>query len=277
MAFALAGLTALIYGSCHFAGGTATRRAPVLAVTFWANLIGLGIAALASIVHHQVIGASMTLTDVAWGALTGVAGIVGGVIQFQGLAKGQMAVVAPVSAVTQAVVPFLFAVVTGEQHGAMAWLGVSVAIPALWLTVHRRKDQDRPGKALYGLAAGLALSVWFIAIAQTSPQAGLWPILTLRSTGLLLLGILLLARRELPTLPPNARPLALASGAYTLANVTYLAAVHIGPFGLVTLAASFYPAVTVLLALVVAKEKVSPQRMAGLALSVAALALITSS
>lgn len=276
MAFVLAGLTALIYGSCHFAGGKATRRAPVLAVIFWANLVGLAIASVASVVHHQVFGASVTLTDVAWGVLTGVAGIVGVAFQFQGLAKGQMAVVAPVSAVTQAVVPFLFAVITGEQHGATAWLGVSVAIPALWLTVHRQKDQDRPGKALYGLAAGLALSLWFIAIAQTSPQAGLWPVLTLRSTGLILLGILLLARREPPTLPPNARPLAFASGVYTLANVTYLAAVHIGPFGLVTVAVSLYPAVTVLLAMLVEKERVSPQRVIGLALAVTSLSLITS-
>ena len=277
MAFALAGLTALLYGSCHFAGGLATRRAPVLAVTFWANVIGLGIAAVASVVHHQVIGASVTPADVAWSVLTGVAGIVGVVLQFQGLATGQMAVVAPVSAVTQAVVPFLFAVVTGEQHAVMAWLGVAVAIPALRLTVHRQRDQDRPGKALYGLAAGLALSVWFIAIAQTSPQAGLWPILTLRGTGLILLGGVLAVRREMPTLPANARSLALASGLYTLANITYLAAVHIGPFGLVTVAASFYPAVTVLLALVVERERMSPQQLAGLALSVTSLALITSS
>lgn len=276
MAFALAGLTALIYGSCHFAGGTATRRAPVLAVTFWANLVGLAIASVASIVHHQVFGASVTLTDVAWGTLTGVAGIVGVALQFQGLAKGQMAVVAPVSAVTQGMVPFLFSVITGEQHGAMAWLGVSVAMPALWLTVHRKKDHDRPGKALYGLGAGLALSLWFIAIAQTSPQAGLWPVLTLRSTGLILLGAVLLARRQPPTLPPNARPLALASGAYTLANVSYLAAVHIGPFGAVTVAVSLYPAVTVLMAMLVDKERISPQRAAGLALSVISLALITS-
>ena len=277
MAFALAGLTALLYGSCHFAGGLATRRAPVLAVTFWANVVGLGIASVASAAHHQVFGASVTPADVAWSVLTGVAGVVGVVLQFQGLATGQMAVVAPVSAVTQAVVPFLFAVVTGEQHGMSAWLGVVVAIPALRLTVYRHRDQDRPGKALYGLAAGLALSLWFIAIAQTSPEAGLWPILTLRGTGLILLGALLLVRREAPTLPPNARALALASGLYTLANFSYLGAVHIGPFGLVTVAVSLYPAVTVLLALMVEREGISPQRMAGLALSVVSLALITSS
>jgi drug/metabolite transporter (DMT)-like permease len=237
----------------------------------------LAIAAVASAAHHQVIGASVTGADIAWSVLTGVAGMVGVVLQFQGLAKGQMAVVAPVSAVTQAVVPFLFAVLAGEQHGIMAWLGVTVAIPALRLTVHRQRDQSRPGKALYGLGAGLALSVWFIAISQTSPQAGLWPVLALRGTGFILLSALLLVRRQAPTLPSNARSLALASGLYTLANFTYLAAVHIGPFGLVTVAASFYPAVTVLLALIVEREKMSLHRAMGLALSIASLILITSS
>ena len=275
MAFALAGLTALLYGSSHFAGGLATRRAPVLVVTFWANMVGLGIAAIATIIHHQVMGASVTLADLAWGALTGLAGIVGVAFYFQGLAKGQMAVVAPVSVVTQALVPFLFVVATGEQHAATAWIGVGVAIPALWLTVRRPREQDRPGKALYGLAAGLAFSLFFIAIAQTSPEAGFWPVFSLRISGLVFLGVLLAVRREAPILPTQARPLALASSGYTLANLTYLLAIHIGPFGLVTVAVSLYPAVTALLALVVEKERISPQRMTGLALSVASLALIT--
>ena len=276
MAFVLAGLTALFYGSSHFAGGMATRRAPVLAVTFWANLVGLGIVTSVSATGLNA-GESFHLADHAWGALSGVAGLVGVAFYFQGLAKGQMAVVAPVSAVTQAIVPFLFGTLIGERHGVTAWLGVAVAVPALWLTAHRRRQPDRPGKAVYGLAAGLAFSLFFVAISQVSPEAGFWPLVTMRASSLVLLGIVFAARTEAPALPAGARRLALLSGGYTLANLTYLLAVQIGPFGLVTVAASFYPAVPVLLALCVGKERIRGRRMAGMALSVAALALITSS
>ena len=182
MAFLLAGLTALFYGSSHFAGGMATRRAPVLAVTFWANLVGLGIVTCASVMHVASRD-SANLADHAWGALSGVAGLVGVTLYFQGLARGQMAVVAPLSAVTQAVVPFLFGILIGERHGVPAWLGVAVAVPALWLTVHRRGRANRPAKAVYGLAAGLAFSLFFVAISRISPEAGFWPLVTLRASG----------------------------------------------------------------------------------------------
>ena len=275
MAFALAGLTALFYGSSHFAGALATRRASVLAVTFWANAVGLVLAVCAAVVHHIVVGDTVTFTDQAWSALCGVAGVVGVAFYLQGLAKGQMAVVAPVSAVTQAIVPFLFSVAVGEHHTVSAWVGVLLAIPALWLTVHRQKEQGRPGRAWYGLAAGLAFSLFFVAITQTSPEAGFWPLVTLRVSGLVLLGIFFLARRAAPAVPSEARPMALLSGGYILANLTYLLATRIGPFGLVTVTASFYPVVTSLLAAVVVKEKIPLQRMAGMALSVVSLALIT--
>ncbi len=275
MAFVLAGISSLIYGVSDFAGGLATRRAHVLAVTVWANIVGLGIAVFVSVIHHQVVGDSVTLTDLAWGAASGVAGVTGLALYFQGLAKGQMAVVAPVSAVTLALIPVLFGVATGERYPLLAWLGVTLALPALWLTVYKRNEQGRPGKALYGVAAGLTFSLFLIGIAQTSSDAGLWPLVTMRIGGLLLLGTLLVIRGVRPGLPRAVRPLALLAGADILANLTYLLAVRIGPFGLVTVVSSFYPIVIALLARVVEKEKTSSYQLLGLTLSVLSLTLIT--
>ena len=274
MAILLAGLTSLLYGFCDFAGGLASRRAPVLAVTLWANLVGLGIACLVSVLHHLVMGAAPSLIDLAWGAVSGVAGVGGLVLYFHGMAEGRMAVVAPVSAVTLAVTPLLFGVLTGDRYGPVAWLGLMLAIPALWLTVHQRRRWDRSGKALYGLAAGLVFSLFLIGIAQTSPEAGLWPLVTVRLGGLGLLAVLVPVRKVPVILPSGARHLAILAGGDILANLTYLLAVRIGPFGLVAVASSFYPVVIALLARVVEKEQMSPSRIAGLTLSVISLTLI---
>ena len=274
MAFLLAGLTAVLYGVFDFAGGLATRRANVLVVAVWANIVGLGIALLLAMIHHQVVGASVTLPDLAWGAVSGLAGVTGAIFYFLGLAKGQMAVVAPVSAVTLALVPFLFGVATGDRHPVLAWMGVMAAIPALWLTVHTRSHQTRPGKALYGLAAGLAFSLFFIGIARISPEAGLWPLITVKLGSLTSVGSLLILRRVPIRLPRQAR-LAFLAGGTILANLTYLLAVQIGPFGLVAVVSSFYPIVIAIMARIVEKEEISPYRMAGLTLSVLSLALIT--
>lgn len=275
MAFLLAGLTSLLYGVCDFAGGLATRRAPVLAVVLWANWVGLAIAVFVSLIHHLVIGASPAFSDFAWGAAGGFAGIAGLALYFQGMAKGQMAVVAPVSAVTLAVVPLLFGVITGERYGLLSWGGLVLAIPALWLTVRQKGNADnRPGKALYGLAAGVTFSLFLIGIAQTSSEAGLWPLVTVRIGGLALVGTLLVVRKVSPALPREARPLALLAGGDILANLTYLLAIRIGPFGPVTVASSFYPVVIALLARMVEKERLSPARVVGLTLSVVSLVLI---
>ena len=274
MAILLAGLTSLLYGLCDFAGGLATRRAPVLTVTLWANLVGLAIAVLVSVMHHLVIGDSVALADLAWGAASGVAGVGGLALYFQGMAKGRMAVVAPVSAVTLAVVPLMFGVLTGERYGLWSWTGVGLAMPALWLTVRSRRGGDRSGGSLYGLAAGLVFAFFLIGIAQTSPEAGLWPLVAVRLGGLLLLAVLVGARRAPVVLPRGARHLALLAGGDILANLTYLLAVRIGPFGLVAVASSFYPVVIAVLARLVEKEKMPLSRVAGLGLSVVSLALI---
>ena len=280
MAFLLAGLSSLIYGVCDFSGGLATRRAHVLAVTLWANVVGLAIAILVAVIHHQVAGASVTPADLAWGVASGLAGVTGLALYFQGMARGQMAVVAPVSAVTLALIPFLFGVATGERYPVLAWLGVLIAMPALWLTVQRRSSQNRPGKALYGFAAGLAFSLFLVTIAQTSPESGLWPLVAMRVGGLTLLTTLvytrvLFTRGTRPGLPPQARLPTLIAGGDILANLAYLLAVRIGPFGLVTVVSTFYPVVIALLARVVEKERISRYRLLGLALTVLSLVLIT--
>ena len=274
MAIFLAVLTAVLYGVFDFAGGMATRRAPVFAVGFWSNVAGLGLSLLIAAIHHQLLGAALTLGDIMWATVSGVAGVTGVLFYFQGLARGQMAVVSPVSAVTLSLVPFLFGLITGEQYALLAWIGVALAGPALWLTVATRQRQDRPGKAAYGFAAGATFSIVFIGMAQISPEAGMWPLVIFKCGSLAAVGILVKVRRVPLRMPRREGMLALAAGGTTLANLTYLVAVQIGPLGLVAVASSFYPGVVALLAFLLFRERITPTRIAGLTLSLVSLSLI---
>ena len=274
MAIFLAGLTAILYGAFDFAGGLATRRAPVFAVALWANIVGLILSFFMGVIHHLLVGSSFTLPDFAWSTLSGVAGVTGVLFYFQGLAKGRMAVVSPVSSLTLSLVPFLFGLVTGESYAVLAWIGVALAMPALWLTVATRDYQNRPAKAAYGFAAGALFSLVFIGIAQISPEAGWWPLMTFKCGSLAVVAIVVKARRVPLRMPRREYTLALMAGGTVLANLTYLVAVQIGPLGLVAVASAFYPAVVAVLAFLVDREKISPARMTGLALSVIALSLI---
>lgn len=274
MAISLAVLTSVLYGVFDFAGGMATRRAPVFAVGFWSNVAGLGLSLLIATIHHAVMGASLTTGDVVWAAGSGVAGVTGVLFYFQGLAKGRMAVVSPVSAVTLSLVPFLFGLLTGENYPLLAWMGVVLAAPALWLTVATRQFQDRPGKAAYGFAAGLTFSIVFIGMAQISPEAGMWPLVIFKCGSLAAVGTLVKIRRVPLRMPRNEGLMAFAAGGTTLANLTYLLAVQIGPLGLVAVASSFYPGVVALLAFLIYRERISGTRIAGLTLSLISLSLL---
>ncbi len=68
--------------------------------------------------------------------------------------------------------------------------------------------------------------------------------------------------------------LSFAAGGAILANLTYVLAVRIGPLGLVAVASSLYPAVVVVMAFLVYRERPAPQRVVGLLLSLGALSLI---
>src|SRR5438046_3921007 len=91
--------------------------------------------ALASIVvvAALVSATSVHLADWAWGAASGGAGVVGLILLYGALAKGPMAVVAPITAVCSAVVPVIVGVAEGDRPKAVAVAGIVLALPAIVL------------------------------------------------------------------------------------------------------------------------------------------------
>ena len=274
MAILLAGLTSIFYGVFDFAGGVATRRAPVFAVAFWSNIMALALSGVVGFLYHMAFGSAVSLSDLAWGAACGVAGVAGVVAYYEGLAKGQMAVVAPVSAITLSLIPFTFGLLTGEHYALLPWIGVALAGPAMWLTVATGIREDRPGKAIYGLGAGLGFSLVFIGLAQVSGDAGMWPLIPFRFAAAATAGVLVGARRIPFRMARKDLLLSFAAGGAILANLTYVLAVRIGPLGLVAVVSALYPAVVVVMAFLVYRERPAPRRIVGLVLSLGALSLI---
>ncbi|GIU91085.1 MAG: hypothetical protein KatS3mg010_2184 [Acidimicrobiia bacterium] len=102
------------------------------------------------------------------------------------------------------------------------------------------------------------------------------PVLVARCVSVPVLLGALAATRGRAVLPARAdRPVAVGTGLLDItANVVLLAAVRGEMLSLVAPVASLYPAGTVLLARVVLHEPIGRQRLAGLGLSVVALAFI---
>src|SRR4249920_2687229 len=131
LALLLAASSALIWGAGDFCGGKATRRSrAALPVTVVSQVAGLPVLALGVLL---ISAPSPQPSDVGWGALAGMAGFVGIVLLYRGLAAGAMAIFAPITAVAAAVVPLGVGLVLDDQPGTLALVGVCCAIIAIAL------------------------------------------------------------------------------------------------------------------------------------------------
>lgn len=277
-AVTLALAAAVAWGTADFAGGLAGRRAPVTSVAFATQVVGL-VAVLAA---APLVGGTLRLADLAWGAGAGIGSSLGVTLLYRGLAVGQMSVVAPVTAVGAACLPVVFGLLTGDRPGVAAEVGVVIAIGAVGLlgVLPGGGGAAGPGGARAGVATGLAGGVgfgaFFILLDHAGPGSGLWPLVGARAAGVLLVGTVV-ALTAGSFRPAGAEPAVLAAGVLDLAaNVGYLLATRRGLLSIVALLASLYPAATVLLARVVLRERLTRAQAAGLLGAGAAIVLIAA-
>jgi drug/metabolite transporter (DMT)-like permease len=269
----LAGLSALVWGSADYCGGRATTRGNAFAVTVASQTFGLPVLALALV----LVPGHIYLSDVPWALLAGVAGLVGIVLLYQGLASGAMAVVAPITAVTGAVVPMVIGLATEQLPTAVALIGAICAVIAIALvSLGPRRASGRVSARVIGLAlaAGALFGIFFAMLAQTHADSGMWPLVGVRAASLSV-GLLIMARRRISVRLPRELLgwVALAGMGDIAANALFLLAARQGLLSVVAPVAALYPVSTVLLALTVDREHVRPIQIAGLGLAATALVL----
>jgi drug/metabolite transporter (DMT)-like permease len=273
MVLVLSLCAAVAYGLSDFVGGVVTRRASVWAVAATSQ-------AAAAVLTVGLVATNLgdaTFSDVSWGALAGLGSGAGNVFIYQGLARGRMAVVAPLSAISAAALPVLVGLSAGERPGILPVVGVLTALPAIWLvsTSGRGLRHADRGDVVCGLVAGLGFGVQFSALGQVPEQAGLTPLVV--SQVVSVMAIVIAAVAMSAQWIPRDRHSRLGAAAGLLAGTATVCFQLAAQRGLLTIAgvvASLYPAVTVLLAATVLRERIRRTQGAGLALATTAVVLI---
>jgi uncharacterized membrane protein len=266
---------ALLYGSADFTAGVLSRRIGPLTV----NLFGATAAVVLAWAAVALLnGPGPQLSAVAWGLASGIGGGIGTLLLYRGLARGQMSVIGPVSAVGAAVLPVTVGMALGERPGVLTSLGIFSALPAIALVATSgRAGAGAVRVALTdGLGAGLAFGFMFVGLARAGSEAGLWPIVGEQTSSFLLLAVLALrARRSIRLRPADAAIPSLVGIAGMFATLLYFYATHAGALAIVAVLTSLYPGITVLLARVLLRERFSPAQRAGLALCALAVVAIS--
>ena len=281
MAYLLALSAAALYGTADFLGGLAARRANTLAVVVTSQGCGLTLLLLSLPLLPEATPAAR---DLVWGGAAGLIGGVGLALLYRALAVGRMAVVAPTTAVCAVLIAVATGVLRGERLGSLTMLGVALAIVAIVLVSQQRAAAAGavsvragalpPGVGL-ALVSGVAIGLFFLALAETDAGAGMWPLVAARAASVTLFSVIaLVSGRPLRLAAPVAR-IALVGGAVDVgATALYLLASRYGPLSVVVTLLSLYPASTVILARVVLGERLNGWQVTGVACAALAVTLI---
>ena len=279
MPVALALAAALVYGSSDFLGGLASRRTATIGVVIVSQAVGLLLLAVAV----PVAGGHAVASDVAWGAVCGVAGAAAIALLYRGLAIGTMGIVSPISAVLGASIPLIFGVVIRSERPAwLAYAGIAAALAAVVCVSAApgaRRARGLPPGVLEALLAGAGFGAYFIALAHTQSGAGMMPLFAARVTSVILLVAGGLALGGIASVRVSRPALGLVVLCGTLdasANVLYVVAAHTGLLAIVAVLTSLYPAATVALAAIVLRERLARLQWIGVALALGSAAAIAA-
>jgi drug/metabolite transporter (DMT)-like permease len=282
IAYLLAVGSAVLYGAADFTGGLTTRRAGTIPVVLLSQASGMILLAL---LLPLLPPASPARTDLLWGAVAGLTGGIGVALLYRALAIGTMAVVAPTTAVCAVAIPVVTSILLGERPAPVALAGIGLGITSIVLvSQHRPATSQEGAEASSGggrsgigtaLASGVAIGFFFLSLAQTHADAGMWPLLVSRSLSVALFGAVAIVRGIPLRMPPAAVSLAMVCGIMDMAaNALYLLAARQGPLSIVVTLSSLYPASTVLLARVVLGERLNLWQISGVGCALAAVVLI---
>lgn len=272
MAIVLSLISALAYGVSDFLGGIFSKRAgpwQVAVVGQTSSTISIAVAAV-------IIGGTPAPADWWWGAAAGAGGGVGTAFLYRGLAGSRMGVVAPLSAVTCALLPVVVGVGLGERPGLYAGLGIALAFPAIAL-IARMVDGDltHRGGVIDGTVAGLGFGVLFVAVGQVGDDAGLYPLILTQAASVVSVVLTAVVMRQVwvPRVP--AAWWALLMGPLgALATGSFLLATGFGLLSVVAVISSLYPAATVVLAAAVLRERIHGPQAVGLVLAALAVSFV---
>jgi len=230
-----------------------------------------------------IAGGIISGPAVLWGGLCGLTQAFGVWWFYAALGAGPISVVSPLTAILVAAVPVGFGLAMGERPGVVAAVGIVLALIAVVLVSRDASDKDvTPHRftakvAWLTVGSGLLFGLNFVLIAQAPEESRLWPLVFARLSASVL--VILIAALTRNLVLPSGQPARLALLAAVLdsaANVAMLVALHASLLSLAGVLISLYPAATVVLAIVVLRERVSRWQAAGMVLAMVAVAIITS-
>jgi drug/metabolite transporter (DMT)-like permease len=262
------------WGLADFFGPLKGRRLGALRVLVYAQLAGLTTIALVVAVR----GKGPAHPAVFFAVPAAVSGTLGLYSYYRGMAVGAMSVVAPIAGASAAV-PVVFGVATGDRPSLVTGAGITAALTGVVLASRERRE----GRA--GIAAGVGLALlaaigfgcYFPPMHAAGEADFWWAALLFRTTSTsVILAAALVRRPPLALAAPDVLVICLVGIGDMSGNLLFAAASSQGLVSVVSVLASLYPVVTVVLARAVLRERVGRLQEVGVLLTLTGVALISA-
>lgn len=272
MVWALGIYFSIAIGVGDFFGAYLTRRSHAFTTVLTFLLIG-GISAAGLLL---VVESDFIARDVGFGALGGLTVGFALALLYHGMSVSSAAVVSPVTAVITALIPVGWDASTGGDLPGLVIFGIAVSLVGLTVTTFSPELGERAiAGVAWGLASGTCFGISLTLIGQAKIESGMWATVSQRFTAFGVLAVIALVR-GIPLLVP--RPLlrqGIIGGVLTGTGVgAFVAGAQRGSLSEITVTASMFPAVTVVLAAVFEKHPLRWWQMIGLATVVTGVILI---
>jgi drug/metabolite transporter (DMT)-like permease len=274
----LAGLgAALCWATGTLCAAQASRRIGALSVLAWVMLIGLTItapvAALSGI-PQRLHGAEVT-----WISLSGAGNVAGLLLAYEGMRRGKVSIVAPISS-TEGAIAAVLAVVTGEALGVSSAVLLAMMAAGVVLASLSSSDEEVEGHSieasLLAAAAACSFGVSLFATARVSNALPLvWAVIPPRLVGVAVVAVPLLAARRV-RIEAAVVPLVLTSG---VCEVAGFAAYSLGARHNVAVSAvlaSQFAAFAALAAFVLFRERLRTVQVFGISMIAVCVALLSA-
>jgi drug/metabolite transporter (DMT)-like permease len=300
------------WGSSDFIGGLGARRAPALLIVVSGHSFTLIVLLAVCLSMRLAVPGWGPFLYAATGGLEGAFALA---LFYRALASGVMGLTAALCGLLTALVPVLFSMIQDGPPTPLVAAGLVVGLCAIWLITRTPNageglTGDEPASRtplnasatspltpvsrtplLMGALAGIGFGSQLILLKLAGVVSIFWIMTYARAAGVLGLTIVLLILGRKWRLDGSTASAQngtqkgvwtgvlgfgiLAGCLDTLGNLFYILATRLGRLDVVAVVSSLYPGGTILLAMLFLGEKPGRQQVAGIALALAAVALLS--
>lgn len=266
--------SALLWGGGDFTGGFASRRSNQYQVLAISSLSGIAALAAAALIWKENFPSAH---GIFWASLAGIAGAIGISSLYHALASGKSVIAAPTSALLGASIPVCYSFLKNGSPEIPQVIGIFLAFLSIWLVTGSTDQTENKWQKgfLSACLAGISFGAFFIFISMVEPTKVMTPLIISRSV-MFLASIIFLRILHLPFPKISTSHMALLAGVLDAGgNIFFLIARQFTRLDTAVILSSLYPAVTVVLSMILMKERSSILQKIGLTLCLVSIILIS--